>query len=413
MRMPCMSSLLREKLPWLALAFAFGTIGVLGQIGVGAISAASSHLSPGEHIVLGVHSYVAQLTRLLVPIGLAAMYAYPRQLTWLHYASLPVAAALLWSSWHWRHDRPPWTAAVLFYTVTILLVLQIVSAGYAYRADRFTYLPAVGVAIALAHGYQSTSRKAAARPLLTIGVAAYFAFLGISTWRQCQVWRNSESLWTAVLRSDPGIAVAHLNRGSFYHQRGDVDRAASDYDRAIALDPHYALAFNNRGRLRLETGNEAAALADIERSLSLRENPLALRNRAAIHARNQRWQTTRADLDAALALAPEYTDALRDRMILNREEQRFDEALADAAAYLRLQPRDAAVQNGRGLLLLQTGRARQALAAFDAAIALSPDDPVLYRNRALAWNELGDSERVRADNALADGLVQGRDHPPH
>ena len=398
--------LVREKAPLFVLSLAFGLAGLQVQADAGGLAANSAGWSLTEGLLFGAFSFVAQIGRLLVPLGLAAVHPFPAQVQGVHVAAavtFVLGLVAVWRSGAWRADL---AFGLAFFAVNIVFVLQVVSSGSAFLAERFTYVASIGLCFVLARLFEGLrAQERWARPANLV-FGGYLAVLGVATWQQCGVWADSGTLWTDVLRVHPGSVVAHVNRGRFHQDRGETALALADYDLAIALDPRAAVALNNRGRLRLEAGDLASARADIERAMAVAPEPVALRNRAALLLRAGDREAALRDLDGAIALRADYVDALRDRMILARSLGRADRALLDADALVLLEPDDAAVHNERGLLLLSLGRAEDATAAFDAAIALQPGDGLAYRNRSYAFARIGDRRRAHADASRATELGQ-------
>jgi tetratricopeptide (TPR) repeat protein len=410
LRRPLGIALVREKALLFALAAAFGVLGLLVQADSGGLAANSGNWTLAESLVFGAWSFVAQISRLLVPLGLAAVHPFPAGVEPLHVAAtaalvgglLALRSARAVPSEAWRRDVG---FGLAFFAVNIVFVLQMVSSGAAFLAERFTYIACIGLCFVLARLYERSQEGQWARPA-ALAFAAYAGVLGVATSQQCAVWSDSGTLWTDVLRVHPGSVVAYINRGEFHQNRGDAARALADYDDALAIDSRADVALNNRGRLRMEAGDLDAARADIERALAIATTPVGLRNRAALSMRQGDPEAAMKDLDAALALRADYSDALRDRMILARSLGRTDDALADAEAYLLLVPGDGAVRNELGLLLMARGRLGEAIASFDAVIALKPEDGLAYRNRSYAFARAGDRARALADASVAASLGQ-------
>src|SRR5437879_4702766 len=163
-----------------------------------------------------------------------------------------------------RLPRPILFGAGLFVT-NILLVLGVVwnsYQGYAFVADRYLYLPGVGLALAAAAGLGELARALELPPRVpTVVLALWCAVLGVATWRQVPVWHDSEALWAYTLAHNPDCLPCHENLALILTERGALDSAAAHYETAerLGLDPKGVLGFGN---LRLAQGrlDEAAAL---------------------------------------------------------------------------------------------------------------------------------------------------------
>jgi len=168
------------------------------------------------------------------------------------------------------------------------------------------------------------------------------------------------------------LAWAHNNRGVGYKNKGDVDRAFADYDRAIELDPEYALAFYNRANARDDSNDHDRAIADY---------------------------------GAAIRLDPKYADAFVGRCAARAEAGRdLQPALADCNEALGLRPNDAGAIDTRGFVYLRLGQLDSAIADYDAALRLNPRLASALYGRGLAKQKKSDSAGGSTDIAAAKAI---------
>jgi tetratricopeptide (TPR) repeat protein len=329
-----------DKLPFLALSLAFGCLAIWAQRYHGAIEVSPRPLS--ERLLVASYGTIAYLAKTVAPVNLSALYPYPPGSLPASYAAslgalvaigVAVAASL-------RVTRKV-AFGMLFYLGTVALVLQVVPVGEAVIADRYAYLPGVGLAYLAGEGFAAAWSAVAAakgrRLVLAAGGAAACILLAGLTFARCGVFRDSAALWNDVIAKHSASAIAYNNRGNARADLGDREGAERDYREAIRLDPDYALARYNEAYLAGEMGDFARAAAGLTR---------------------------------VIELAPDMAQA-------------------------RLH---------RGLAYLELRRARDAVADFDRAIVLAPDLAPAYAGRARAWLDLGDRARASADAALARSL---------
>jgi len=302
---------------------------------------------------------------------------------------------------------PALAAAFAVYAVTLLPVLGIVQQGLLYSAaDRFTYLPSVGLAF-LFGAAAGRGPRAGALAL------ACLAALGAASWRQCAVWRDSQALWSAALARAPG-PVARSNMGAYLVKAGRVDEGRTFLARALSEDPTQSLIYENLGVAARLQGREQEARECWRRGLAAAPSPelAALLGESLVSASGPQGAaavmllreavagdpgraTWRAHLGAALALAGEGAEA----------EIQYTAALA-------FDPGLGRARNNRGLLLESRGRGTEAEAEYRAALR----DP---SSRAEANHNLGNARlragrlpeaegRFREALRLDPGLVQSR-----
>jgi hypothetical protein len=244
---------LREKAPFFALSVVFGIVGLVARRGPGALPVLPGFaFSPLAKIALSCRALLLYLGNLLFPLLLSAVYAYPKALTWNDWlAPLFVAAVAAIAWWSVRLTRTI-AFAFLFFLVSIAIVLPVVSIGHTFAADRYTYIPSIGFAYAVAMLLKHIPRA-------SIAAAAAAVLLGVMSFQRTQVWHDSVSLWSSVIDADPDVAMAYNNRAAALTERHDVAAAVRDIDRALALDPCYDTALRNRTIAAVSSGDQATA----------------------------------------------------------------------------------------------------------------------------------------------------------
>ena len=307
-------------------------------------------------------------------------------------ALLALAGACL-AAWTWRHRWPALAAAWAAYLALLAPAAGLVPSGLQATADRYTYLPGVVVAIAVAvAGAQWASARTSRVTSAGVVVLMLLAAEAVTAQRVLMPWSDSVSLWSRVVALDPRHDVGLYNLGAALAAEGRNEEAAARYRQVLALRPDYADARANLDRLdaaRLEReGNELAARSDLVAASERYQQAIAL---------DPRRTHSQAGLGMALATlgrAPEAMPVLRDA--------------------IRLGTDDPAVPNALGVLLLQSGQPREARSVLETAIAKHPDDVNLAHNLARLLATGGGAERGDAALALrlANAVVEatgGRD----
>jgi len=242
-----------EKVPFFVLSLAFGIVGYVGQRGPGAAMDMPGFLfTPIEKLFLCCQTLLFYLGKILLPVRLCAIYTYPKSMTVVEWISpLFVIAIVLFVALTTRVTRVL-AFAFAFFVVTIGIVLPAVSWSHTIAADRFTYIPSIGFAYAIA-----VITRPKAWPL----IAAIAAIFGVASFERSKVWDSSLSLWTSVIQADPGIAQAWNGHAVALATDGDFAGAARDLDRSVALDPCYVTGTGNRIILAEKFGDKAVAAA--------------------------------------------------------------------------------------------------------------------------------------------------------
>jgi tetratricopeptide (TPR) repeat protein len=357
-----------EKVPFVAVALGVGAIAIVAQGQAGAIPVDPS-LGLAARGVFACYGLLLCLVKAVAPIGLSGFYPYPRSAAGdpspLAWAAVPVVAILLAGSIAGARRSRLVGFGAGFYLATIALVLQIFPFGGAVAADRFTYLPAVGLSVLLAAGLSRVGGASAPHPRVrrvAVGVTLVAAAaLGVATWVRCGVWRDDLVFWSDVIAKAPGASIAHQNRGVALEERGDLAAAVAEYDQSIRIDPTFAESWWARANIRAGRGELPAALSDYDEAIRL--GPAEAKYR----------------FNQGLALG---------------DAGRWDDAVAALGEAIRLQPRFAEAYLNRGLALEQMGRAAEGL-------------PDVQRARALGY-PVGPDVLARFSQA-----ARAREHPGH
>src|SRR5690606_25669530 len=156
------------------------------------------------------------------------------------------------------------------FTLNIVFVLQVVGAGQGFIADRFTYIPYLGLFLIYAVLFEKLLVKFQnQKVLLYSALAVYLLLISIQTFNQIKIWQNSETLWTDVIKKQPDNALAYNNLAFYYIKQKQPEKALANYNVAIELQPEKAQTYNNRGKIYFDRGEYNKALEDYNKSLSL------------------------------------------------------------------------------------------------------------------------------------------------
>ena len=266
---PAAVRLLREKIPFLLMTAVFCGLTLRSQHDVGAVISVEG-LSLTNRAANALNSIVRYCTDLLWPARLNFFYAFDepllaRTLLWFALIGLVTLAA-----WWLRRLKPYLLTGWLWYLVMLVPVLGLVQVGSAARADRYTYLPSIGLLIALVWlASEIVPRTKIGRILLaTMGVGILTA-LALTTRHQLQFWQNGITLCERSIALEPRDARSHFNLGCTLEKLGDRDGAIPHFTAAIALSPAYTKAHNNLGSALAGKGDFAGAETHFRAALQI------------------------------------------------------------------------------------------------------------------------------------------------
>jgi protein O-mannosyl-transferase len=399
--------LLIEKIPFFILSLIFGIIAFKIQQSGKAITDMKT-FSIFQHLMFASYSAIMYIVKLFVPVNLLALYPYPNitgSIPFIFYLSpFIMLAILLVLVYLFMKKQKEIVFGLLFYFVTVVLVLQFVSVGRVIMADRYSYLSYIGLLFIAAYlinkAWQSKSGVWAILkyPLVIIAVIVAITF-SYRAYSRTQVWKNSYTLWSQDIETYPNASLAYYERAFYYHDINDTADDLSDLNKAISSDPDFADAYSNRGVMYLNAGKIDKAIADNTKAIIL--NPASAPyylNRAVIYSGYyNRNDLAIADYSKAIALNDTFKKAYFNRALLYVVLGKNDSALADFNKVIELDPVYEDAYTNRGLLYYKTGMNDLAMADFNKVIELNPASVNAYNDRAILKLNAG-----KIDLALAD-----------
>ena len=376
--------LIVEKLPLFALSILCSVVTFLIQ----ERSAGSLEQLPlGSRIENAIVSAVTYIWQMFWPTRLAVFYPHPedRLASWQVALALGLLIAITALAFIYRKTRPYLLVGWLWYVIMLLPVIGIVQVGLQGHADRYTYLPHIGLYFALtwliADVFSSVRYRRAV--LAAAGVTVLLA-LSACAWNQTSSWRNSEALWTRALAVTTDNETAHTNFGMLLLNNGQVDEAISHFQTALQIvsksgEAHYSLT---RAIIYCDLANALVRTGRIEEAIT--------------------------DLEKAVELQPNYADAHYNLGGVLLQKGETDQAIAQWRTTLSINPNDGEAHTALGNALLQKGQLREAIAHYQAALEIEPLSVLPLNNLAWVLSTSDDAEIRNGSRAveLAEHAVQ-------
>jgi protein O-mannosyl-transferase len=404
--------LLLEKIPFFLLSVTFGIIAIKTQAN-DAIAGINT-FTFFQRIMFASYDAMMYMVRFIVPFKLSVYYPYPsvvdsNGIPLIFYLSpfilLGIIAALIY---FYLKKEKEIVFGLLFYFVSVALVLQLISVGSAIMADRYTYLSYIGLCFIAAYlinkAWQSKRGVWASvkYPFMIIAITGAVTFSYMS-YSRAQVWKNSETLWTNVIENYPDVSIAYIARGKYYHVNHAEEKAMADYNTAIQLPPSditsLKSAYYNRGMIYSDSYNKNdLAIADYTKAIELDSTYAEpYNNRGLIYLRYGKNDLALPDLNKAIALNPALIQAYYNRGLIYSIEGKNDLAITDFTNVIKLDSTFADTYIRLGLVYSKTGNNNMAIAAFNKAVELDTPAADAYAARgAFYWNT------GKGDLALAD-----------
>jgi tetratricopeptide (TPR) repeat protein len=383
---PRLSALVFEKWPFFGLAAATSIVTFIVQKQTSALVTVED-LPFGARGGNALISYCRYLGKLFWPVDLAVFYPHPGHwpLEQVVLAGGLLAGITVLFIAPWR-QYPFMLMGWVWFVGTLVPVIGLVQVGEQAMADRYTYIPSLGVLILAIWGaYELTqSWRYQGMVLSVAGCLAVVLCLGL-TRQQLGFWRDSETLFRHALAVTGDNYLMDNNLGVTLEKKGQTDEAIRQYQITIRLKPGYADAYFNLGAALGRKGQMDEAISQFQKAIRLKPDDAEAYNSLgiALGMKGQMDEAT-SQFQKAIRLKPDYADAHYNLGIALGMKGQMDEAISQFQEAIRLRPDDAEVYNNLGNAFSQKGQTDEAITQFQEAIRLKPDYAEARTNLARA-----------------------------
>ena len=386
-----------EKLPLFALIVASSVITLLFQLEGGALNSLSQ--APLDvRLSNVVVSYVVYMANMVWPVGLAALYPISKTIPfWQSLGAGILLVAISFGALKFLRRYPNLTVGWFWYIGTLVPVIGIVQVGSQAMADRYTYIPLIGLFIIVAWGgYDLLVRNSTKRAAITMMVAFMLVSLATATWVQVQYWSDGKSLWKRALTVTSSNSRAHVGYGSILAKEGRHKDAAAQFTAAIRIQPNYAEAHSKLGVALAETGRHDEAIIHYKQALSYRPD-LGIANTNLGNALLAEGRPAEALAFYEKALQQDQDDPLALNALGSAMDDldRVDEAIALYRKALSVNPRLSAAYNNLAAAFVRKELYEEAVTELDAALDIEPRNATYHYNYAVLVLHLGETELAR------------------
>ncbi len=342
-----------EKTPLFLMSLFSCVVTVMAQQEAGAIS--TLEIVPFKlRMANGLVSVVAYMGKMIWPQDLAVFYPHPVSdlQIWKPVVAglflLILSTVALWVAQRCRYVLVGW----LWYLGTLVPVIGLVQVGEQAMADRYTYVPLIGLFIVVVWGFADLVKGWRSRRwVVSVSAAVMVLALMAGSWLQVTHWKNSVRLFKHALDATSNNYVAHYTLGNALALQGNLTGSVSHYNKALQIHPNFAEAHNNLGNALALQGNLTGAISHYNK---------------------------------ALQINPDHAEAHRNLAVGLDRQGRHQEAIQHYAEVLRISPHDAQSHNNLGVALAEQGRLKEAVAHFTEALRIDPNFKEAQRNLDLS-----------------------------
>lgn len=417
------SRLLLEKVPFLVITVGFSAVAFWSQQRAGAVSTLAER-PLADRLATAVFAYAAYLRKMVWPNDLAIFYPYPaggfpwNQIVIAGCVLLAISAVAIWQA----RRRPYLLVGWLWYLGTLVPVIGIVPIGLQSMADRYTYLPLIGVFIAVTWLAASLSESTAwQRGVLPVVSTILLVVCVMSSRAQVRHWQDGVTVFTRAVSVTEANAVAQNFLGAALLLKDEPQQALESLEEAIRVQPNFTLAHHNRARALQRLGRQNEAIAALETAVAL--EPASYQGRTLLADAYR--DAGRTDLAVeqyrrVLADAPNHVPALTNLANLLRSRGELQEAVSHYQTALQADSESVVTHSSLGTALFQLGRPDDAIFHLREALRLDPEHVPSLVNLGIALAALGrqqeaigllqQASRVDPDNQAAAAALEAIEH---
>jgi Flp pilus assembly protein TadD len=398
--------LVREKIPFFALSAIISVVTFWTQRSGGGVK--SLDLYPLKvRMANSLISYVKYIIKMIWPQDLAALYPLPTsglpmwQAPWAGLLLLLITIAVIKTI----RNYPYLTVGWFWYLGTLVPVIGLVQVGTQAMADRYTYIPLIGLFIAISWGGADLAARWPRRqPFLTTISIVLLLVLTIATHQQLRHWRTTSAVFLRALdvidsrslgdllkhevftldqaiahyseprKTRPDHAIAHNILGINLVREGRLEEAVSQFSQALKINPDFALAHNNLGALYARTGDPEQAVAHYSEALKIEpQHAKAHNNLGEILYRQGRLDQAASHFSQALRTDPDYAEAHHNLGSVLARQGKIDQAIDHLSRAVEIRADYPEAHNSLGIALARQGKFDSAIDHFSEALRLKPD----------------------------------------
>jgi len=389
--------LIIEKVPFFALAAAVSAVTIWASQDR-EVTVSLSTLPLLTRLGHALISYVVYLWKFFWPIHLAVFYPHPLTAPlWQAVAGGVLISVMTVAAISWRLRRPYLLMGWLWYLGTLVPVIGVIQVGWQAMADRYAYVPFVGLFICVAWGVpELVAPLRRGRQLLLAGAIISLVYFGSVTSFQIQFWRDSTTLFSRALETTRGNWVALNNLGAALLAKGRVQEAMTYFREVLRLKPDYPYAHNNMALALAHGGRFEEARGFYLEALRYRMNYVEAHNNLALAlAHLGRYEEAMDHLDEALRRRPYYPEAWNNKGYLYALQGRHGEAIPCFERALAFRGDYPDALNNLGASLAKEGRVAEATERFQQVLSIAPDDVTALNNLGIALFNLGRYQEAR------------------
>ena len=325
---------LKEKILFFILSIIFSIITILSQP-----NSTEKGFSLASRLANAVVSFIIYLKKTFWPSDMVVFYPFPEQIPFLQVSGALFLIIIISSSVIIiRKNSPYLLVGWLWYAITIMPVIGIIQIGYFAMADRFHYLPSIGLAVMLAWGIPALMKNKRTKQKVLLPMSlGFLSIMALLAWQQCSHWENNITLFRHALRVSKDNPLAHSNLGLALFNQGKIDESIKHYNEAIRLKPKYSIPYFNRGTAYAKLSQYHLAIGDFSMAIGLEQNNADYYNsRGGTYVKLGQYHLAMNDFNKAISLKHDHANAYNNRAFCYFNQGKNDSGCYDAKSACKL-----------------------------------------------------------------------------
>ncbi len=403
------TKVITEKAPFFILSLLFGVLAIYAQSQGNAVSSAS--IPTWHRPFTGSMALIIYLGKLVLPTGLCAIHPYPYSRTMPAYfypALLGLIGYLYAIYYSYKNDKKIWCLGLTFFIATIFPVLQFLTVGIALWAERYTYLPYVGLFLIIGYYFNTIfndkSHKFRTPAIGLMGMAVLGCLL--LTWNRISYWENSKTLWTQVIEKHPKVVSSYVNLSLYLSDNQEYQECIRIANGGIQLAPDKAKLYSNKGFCEHKLGQNSQAIQTLKKGIQIEPDKQDLYFMTGLaYSDLKDPENALRMFNKSLELEPEHANSyLKRGTVLSNSRKDYKAAIRDFEKLLEYEPNNIVGINNLALTSFKDGNFDLCIESASRAIKLAPNNHKGFLYRAMAYDSKKDYRKALTDGRKAKQL---------
>ncbi|HYA13972.1 MAG TPA: tetratricopeptide repeat protein [Syntrophales bacterium] len=393
------SQLVWEKLPLLVLSAISSFITFLAQTKGGAVRSLD-YIPFGVRISNALVSYLAYLWKMVWPSSLSMFYPHPASTHadipgWEITGAVLLLGGLSFLAWWQGQRRPYLIVGWLWYLGTLVPVIGLVQVGNQAMADRYTYVPLIGLFIAMAWGIPNVFSTGRFRRLVLGLLGGGVVVLSVIAWSQTGYWRDGVTLFSRALTVTQDNWLAWNNLGVTYDKLGQPQQAITYYREALRIKPDLNKAWYNLGVAYEKLGQPGQAISYYREALRTKPDDVdAWNNLGVVYDKLGQPQQAIVYYREALRIKPDHADAWNNLGVVYDKLGQRQQAIVYYREALKFKPDYVGAWYNLGVVYDKLGQPQQAISYYREALRIKPDFGEAWNNLGVVYDKLGQLQQA-------------------